>query len=362
MSNRLLETIAGAAAIVFVACAHPESRSAQAPSMAPTEIVRAAAIPTVVAVAGTVRSTTTSTLAAKVMGNVARVLVSEGDGVRAGQVLLEIDARETQAAADRARAGVAEVEEAIDGAAAAVQAAAAGNTLAQTTLKRYTALRERGSVSPQEFDDVEARARVAAAELERAKRGYEQALAKRNEARAGLAEAETFAGYTEIRSPINGVVTARFVDPGSQAAPGMPLLMVEDPSSMRVEATLSEDLASRTRAGDPVAVEISGKTINARVTRVVPAVDPSTRSALVKIDLPGAALRSGTYARVLFTTGSRDGVAVPLTSISSRGSLDSVMVVGSDSIARMRLVTLGDRIGDRVEVLSGLDAGERIVR
>jgi len=362
MSSRFLEAVAVAAAVTLAACAHPEPKTERTPSTAPSEIVQATAIPNVVAVAGTVRSTTTSTLAAKVMGNVARVLVSEGDHVRAGQVLLEIDARETAAAADRARAGVAEVEEAIDGAAAAVQAAAAGNTLAQTTLKRYTALRERGSVSPQEFDDVEARARVAAAELERARRGYEQALAKRKEARAALAEAETFAGYTNVRSPINGVVTARLVDPGSQAAPGMPLLTVEDPTSMRVEATLSEDLASRARAGDPVTIEIGGKALDARVTRVVPAVDPSTRSALVKIDLPGAALRSGTYARVLFTTGTREGIVVPVASVTTRGSLDSVLVVGADSIARMRLVTLGDRLGDRVEVLSGLDAGERIVR
>lgn len=362
MSTRFLKLLLFAGAALLAACAQQQEKSAGVRSTAPTEIVRATSIPNVVAVAGTVRSATTATLAAKVIGNVTRVLVSEGDRVRAGQVLLEIDSRESFAAADRARAGVTEVEKAIDGAAAAVQAAAANDALAQTTLKRYAALHDRASVSPQEFDDVQAKARVAAAELERAKRGYEQALARRTEAKAGLAEAETFAGYSSVRAPLDGVVTARFVDPGSQAAPGMPLLTVEDPASMRVEATVSEDLASQTRPGDPVAIEIGGKRIDARITRVVPAVDPATRSALVKIDLPQSSIRSGSYARVLLNSGTREAIAVPVASITSRGSLDSVMVLGSDSIARMRLITLGDRIGDRVEVLSGLDAGERIVR
>jgi len=219
----ILAMLAGAA------CARQEAPTVSTPNTAPTEVVRAAALPTVVAVAGTVRSATTSTLAAKVLGNVRRVLVNEGDRVRAGQVLIEIDARETAAAADRARAGVDEVEEAIDGAAAAVQAASASDTLAQATLKRYTALRDRSSVSPQEFDDVQARARMAAAELERAKRGHDQALARRKEARAGLAEAETFAGYTQVRAPIDGTIGKQNLQPGDFLAPGqaaMPLVAV----------------------------------------------------------------------------------------------------------------------------------------
>lgn len=363
MSTRLLSPLL--AAMVLAACGGQPvavSDNRQPVSPAQTEVVQPAAIPTVTAVAGTVRSATTATLAAKVMGNVTRVLVSEGDRVRKGQILLEIDSRDATAGVDRARAGVDEVEQAIDGAASAVQAAAAGNALAQTTLKRYTVLRDRNSVSPQEFDDVQAKARIAAAELERAKRGSDQLLARRKEAHAALAEAETYLDDSRVRAPIDGVVTARLVDPGSQAAPGMPLLTVEDPSSMRVEATLSEDLAAQTHAGDAVTLEIGSARIAARVTRVVPAVDPMTRSALVKIDLPNASIRSGTYARVLFTTGAREAIAVPASAISSRGSLDSVMVVGGDSVARMRLVTLGDRVGDRVVVLSGLDPGERIVR
>lgn len=363
MSTRLFSSLL--AAVLLAACAGPPAAvpdSRERLSSNQTEVVHPAMIPTVTAVAGTVCSSTTSTLAAKVMGNVTHVFVSEGDRVHAGQILLEIDSRDSAAGVERARAGVDEVERAIDSAASAVQAAAANDALAQTTLKRYTFLRDRNSVSAQEFDDVQARARVAAAELERARRGSEQLLARRREARAALTEAETFLDYARVRAPIDGVVTARFVDPGSQAAPGMPLLKVEDPASMRVEATLSEDLAARTQAGDPVTIEIGSSRISARVTRVVPAIDPMTRSALVKIDLPQTATRSGSYARVFFTTGTREAIAVPASAISSRGSLDSVMVVGSDSIGRMRLVTLGNRVGDRVEVLSGLDAGERIVR
>ncbi len=140
----------------------------------------------------------------------------------------------------------------------------------------------------------------------------------------------------------------------------MPLLTVEDDRATRVETSAPEDLA--VREGDAVAIEAAGKRIAARVTRVVAALDPAARSAIVKIDLPpGAGLRSGTFANVLFTAGARRAVAVPVAALQTRGALASVFVVGRDGVARLRLVTAGDAAGDRIEILSGLDAGETIV-
>jgi membrane fusion protein, multidrug efflux system len=111
-----------------------------------------------------------------------------------------------------------------------------------------------------------------------------------------------------------------------------------------------------------VTIEGAARPVTARVTNVVPAVDPGTRSALVKIDLPrDSGLRSGAFVRVAFTVGSRNGITVPATAITQRGQLASVFVVGKDEIARMRLVTLGDPQGLRIEVLSGIDPGETIV-
>ena len=343
---------AGAKALLFVlaaaACARPEAVAPVVNVSAPTLIVRAAAMPETQTVAGTVRSATISPLAAKVMGNVTRVLVSEGDRVRAGQLLLEIDDRDIRAQSDRARAGR-------DAVGRAVEAAKAQAALAETNFKRFAALRERGSVSQAEYDAAQAGFKVAAAELDRA-------LAQQREAGAALEQAGVFVDFAKVRAPIDGIVTARFVDPGAQAAPGMPLLTVEAEERYRVETTLPDDLASAVHTGDAVTVETSGHRLAARVTQIVAAVDPMSRSALVKIDLPrDTAFRSGAFARVAFTTGRRSGIAVPATAVQRRGELASVYVVGSDGIARLRLITTGDAAGDSIEVLSGLDDGERVV-
>lgn len=346
--------------VAIVACAHPHETTPLARVDAPTEIVSTAELPMTRSVAGTVRAATVSPLAAKVMGNVVAVHVREGDRVRAGQLLVEIDDREARTQSDRARAGRDAVERAIDGASAGVAAAEANAALAATNLKRFAALRERGSVSVAELDDARAKSTVAAAELDRARRAREQLVAQRAEASAGAAQAGIFADYARVRAPIDGIVTARFVDPGAQAAPGMPLLTVEDDRLARVETSAPEDLA--VREGDAVAIEASGRRIAARVTRVVAALDPAARSAIVKIDLPpGAGLRSGTFANVLFTAGARRAVSVPAAALQTRGALASVFVVGRDGVARLRLVTAGDAAGDRIEILSGLDAGETIV-
>jgi RND family efflux transporter MFP subunit len=312
-----------AALASLAACGHDLPQQATPLTVsAATAIVQTAKIEATREVAGVVRSETVSPLSARVVGNVVRVHVSAGDAVKAGQLLVEIDAREGRAQTDAAAATVA--------------AAAANASLAETTYKRYSALRERHSVSQQELDDVEARVRSARAELQRA--------------RAGAAQARTFLDYSAVRAPMDGVVTARFVDAGAQAAPGMPLLTIEDPRAVRVEASIPEDAS--VRAGDRVFID----GVEARVTRVQPSVDPLSRTSLIQIG-SAAPLRSGSFVRVQIPGGERTALVVPDSAIVRRGVLSSVFVVGHDGIARMRLI----RLGERNEVLSGLDAGERIV-
>jgi membrane fusion protein, multidrug efflux system len=351
-----------AAAILVASCGVETTRGTIPTVTAPVEVVRSGVLPESRITAGTVRSATVSPIASRVMGNVTRVLVTEGQHVRAGDLLVEIDDREGRARTEQATAGSSEVDEAIAGATAAVSGAEANAALAEATYKRYAALRARASVSAQEFDEVAARKAGAGAQLDQAKRGRDALVARRSQAHAGLSVAETFLSYSRVRSPISGIVTARMVDPGAQAAPGMPLVTVEDDSQYRVQTTVDEELAGSIHAGDAVTIEGGPKPLSARITNVVPAVDPGTRSALVKIDLPrNSGLRSGAFVRVAFTVGSRNGLTVPATAITQRGQLASVFVVGKDEIARMRLVTLGERQGLRIEVLSGIDPGETIV-
>ncbi len=338
-------TVACALLTVFLGgCSHPEKAEPHPTVEAPVIVVESASLPILHAVAGTVRSSTTSTLAANVVGTVVRVRFAEGDRVRAGEVLVEIDAREGRAQLDRAKAGTQEAERAID-------AQAANAELAESTWRRFEALHERKSVSEQEFSEARARRTAAQAELSRLK-------ARRSEARAAAEQAEALLAYSSVRAPIDGVVTARFVDPGAQAGPGVPLITIEAERAARVDANVPENVT--VRVGDQASVEAGDQHLSARVTRVQPSVDSGARSALVQLQLERP-LRSGTYVQVSFAIGTRTAVTVPLSALVRRGQLNSVFVVGAGQVASMRLITVGVVDGLHVEVLSGLNAGEKIV-
>jgi multidrug efflux pump subunit AcrA (membrane-fusion protein) len=331
---------------------------------------------------GTVRSATTSTLSARVMGNVIALRAREGDRVRRGQVLVEIDNRDTLAQLQKAQAGLSESEHALGEAERSIQAAEsaraaaeANKRLAATTFARYSALLERRSVSRQEFDEVEARYKVAQAEADRSEKMVQalaarksQALARVEQARADISNARLVTGYARITSPVSGIVTARQTDIGQMAMPGAPLLTIEDDSRYRLEAVVEESQLARARTGDRVRVRIDAlgdREIPGRVAEIVPAADPASRSFILKIDLPveeyRGGLRSGMFGRAGFSAGQRQAITVPHQAIVERGQLTGVFVVDENGIARLRLIKTGKTFGERVEVLAGLSEGERIV-
>lgn len=328
---------------------------------------------------GTIRSSTTSLVSSRIMGSIVAVRVREGDRVRAGQTLIEIDSRDADAQLKKAQAGereasdaLEEIERNINAARSAKVAAEANQTLAASTFDRYKSLLERRSVSPQEFDEVQAKHRVADAEAERANRMLSslaarksQVLAKIEQAKADVAGARIAASYARVTSPINGIVTAKHVEVGAMAVPGAPLLTVEDDSQYRLEASVDESRIGHIKANDQVQVRIDalgGLDLTGRVVEIVPVADPASRSHTVKIDLPAQSfLRSGSYGRASFATGQRQAITIPQRAVIERGQLISVFVVDDSGAARVRLIRTGKTYGDRVEVLSGLNEGERVV-
>lgn len=308
-------------------------------------------VPDVVAAVGSVHSLESAALASQVMGTVLKVAVNEGDSVRAGQTLISIDAASLRADLDRAQASVA---------AARRQAAAAESetALAAGTMKRYEALKEKKSVSPQEFEEVETRFRVASAHLEMVR-------SQVNEARAQESAANTVLGHTRLLAPFPGVVTERRVDPGSLATPGAPLLVVERVGRMRLEVSVDESLLSSVKMGASVPVIIdalNGTAVEGKVAGIVPAAEEASHSFLIKIDLPpSSGLRTGMYGRAQFTRGLKSILTIPLSAVVHRGSLENVYAVDRNRIAGLRYITLGAVHGTRVEVLSGLTGGETLI-
>ncbi|MCS6817196.1 MAG: efflux RND transporter periplasmic adaptor subunit [Blastocatellia bacterium] len=381
--QRLL-LLTSALALAAASCGQREEAAADRPPAvvkARVETVTKTPIEDVYEAVGTVRSRTTVVLSAKVVGHVLAVLVREGDRVRSGQVLVQLDDREAQAQVRKAEAGWREaenareeIERAIRAAESAREAARAHADLAAATFRRYEALLERRSVSAQEFDEVRARYRAAMAEVERAdellrslRAKREQVAAKIEQARADLTAAQVALTHTRVTAPITGLVTAKSIEVGMLATPGTPLLTIEDDTRYRLEVTVPESQIAAVRLGDAVPVEIDAlgsSPLLGRVAEIIPAADPMSRSYTVKVDLPtdrAAALRSGLYGKARFRIGQRRAITIPRAAVLERGQLIGVYVVEDSNQVRFRLITLGKVHGDRVEVLSGLTEGERIV-
>ncbi len=322
-----------------------------------------AAWPNVYEATGTVRARTAAVISSKVMGYVREVRVSAGDRVREGQLLVALDARDLDAGYRQAEAAQAEARSAVPEADNAVAAAKANLNLAQATYKRMKDLFDKDSISNQEFDEVTAKLKLAQS-------GYEMAVARRTQldskiAQAGqaLASAEVMRSYAQLTAPFAGTVTAKTVDPGVLAAPGIPLLTIEREGAYRLEATVEESKLPLIRAGQPVTVVLDaiGRPIEGRVSEIVPSIDAASRTFIVKIDLPAiAGVRSGLFGRARFGFGTRQVLAVPAGAVTERGQLSSVFVADGGR-ARARFVTLGQRSQDSVEILSGLNPGEQVI-
>lgn len=330
------------------------------------QTVQLLTVPDEVAAPGTVASIRTAELAARVMGTVESVLVREGDPIREGQTLAVLDDREFAARRAAAQAGLEEAAAGRQEAQRAAAAAAAQANLAQKTYKRYAYLRDQKSVSPQEFDVVEAQQRAAQAALAQAHAREEQAAAAYQGAKEELGAASTAESYTRIIAPFNGVVSQRSVDPGAMAMPGTPLLAVEETSRYRLEALLDTESSAGVRLGMRVPVSLDafpGKIFAGTVSEIEPAANPVSHTVQVKIDLPAdPGLRSGLFGRARFRRGERQAIVLPETAILDRGQLRGVYLVDSGGIIHLRLVTLGEKVGiGQREALSGLSVGERVV-
>ncbi len=300
---------------------------------------------------GTARAAQTSQVASQMMGNIVEIRAHEGDRVGSGQILAAIDDSQPRAAVEQATAAATAAEK-------EVSAADSSFALAEATLKRYQQLYEKKSVSPQEFDEIRARYQSAEARRDMARAGQAQA-------NAALTQARTALGYTRIRAPFAGVLTEKKADAGTLASPGMPLFTIEDTRSYRLEAAVDESDIRLVRVGQtvPVLLDALGNTeLSGKVVQIVPAADPASRSFVVKIELhTDARLHSGLFGRARFSRGERSALLIPRAAILERGQLQGVYVIGVNGVAGLRYVTLGKTAGQQVEVLSGLQDGEKLV-
>lgn len=305
-------------------------------------------------VVGNLIGAATVEVAPKVSGRLEAIPVRLGDSVGRGHLIARVEDQEI-------RQQVKQAEASFDVAAATVRQRDADLTFAKTNLERSHNLFEQELLSRQDIDDAEARHQAAIAQRDLAQAQHAQAAARLEELRITLAN-------TEIRSPVDGFVGRRHLDPGAFVSSNTPVVSVVDINFVRLVVNLVEKDLRRVRAGVPASVEVDaypGETFDGQVARVAPILNPATRTAEMEIEIPNRdfRLKPGMYARVDLIVAERpDALIVPRNAVVSVDNRRGVFVVNDDgSTVRFSEVTTGIENQERAEILTGVDEGVQVV-
>ncbi len=300
---------------------HPTSQPDLAVAQVQVQIAESKQRATTEEVVGTVQAKLQATVEAKLSGRIDKMPVLLGQAVKAGQLVAHLDAAEIKAHMEQAEASLQQAER---------------------EWKRTSALFGQQAATRSDSDAADSRYRVA---------------------KAALAEAQAMMGYVEILAPFDGVVTKKWADVGDLAAPGKPLIDIEDPSMLQLEADVPQAIASRIQQDARLAIRVDSlkDELAGTVREIAPTTDPASRTFRVKLDLPQtASLRSGQFARLVVPVGESNSVRVPASAVVLRGQLEILFVV-TNQRAQLHLVKTGRTIGDEVEILAGLNSGESVV-
>lgn len=327
---------------------------------------------------GSIQPRVLTTLSSQVTGNVLEVLKREGDSVKQGEVLVKIDARDLSSDLAGARAGLSEassmmgeLEKGLAAASAQKEQAEAGLKLAEVSFDRVKTLLDKKSVTRQEYDQAEAQVRSARAQAQAAQAQIETIQAKKQgvnarvgQAQAGISRVVTTKNLAEVISPFQGRVTSRKIEPGMLAAPGLPLMVIEDHSEFRLEAIIPEHLISQVTIGTKMQVQVdalAGQIFEGTVADIFPAGDVLSHTFNVKVALGAdARLRSGMFGRGKLHVGTEKVLAVPRGAVESKGQLDGIYLERSGKPV-YSLVRVGRDFGENVEIVSGLMEGEKFL-
>lgn len=295
-------------------------------------------LPVIEQATGTIRAKVETVISPLITATISSIAVWSGDEVQEGDVLVKLDARELNARVDQAHQ-----------AAVAAEAKLAQIDKESKRIQRIFRT-DPGAVSRAELDRIQAALSTARAELIRLRRQKD--------------EAGTALSYSTLTAPIAGRIVERYADPGDTARRGEPLLRMYDPGTLRLEASVRESVASKLTKGQQLVAEVDAlnKQYTAVVDEVVPSADPGSRSFRVKVSLAGGSgLFPGMFGRLLIPVGEIERIIIPSVAVTQVGQLDFVIVKSAHGTLR-RYVRLGERsTQDRVEVVSGLAAGEEIL-
>lgn len=332
------------ALVVLVACGGedlPEKEASKAVRVK-TEVAEVQPVDYQTSYSGTAEPVERARLSTKIMGWVEEIRFEEGDAFKKGDVLVRLRSQDLEAKRAQAEA--------------AISAATVHFQNMETNLKRIENLFAKKAATQKELDDMRS--------------AYAAAKAQKIQAEKMKVEVDEILKYSNIRAPFSGIVGRKMVQEGDMANPGMPLLEIENPQKMKIVAKVPENEVGRLQVGMPVWVHVGasqlgtdGKNIRGKLDKIVPAADPMSRQfdIHVLVDNSDGGIKSGMFARVAVGHEASSALLVPGQAIFKRGQLEGVYVVDAEMKAHLRWIRSGSAYEDQIEVLSGLNPGERVV-
>lgn len=312
---------------------------------------------------GTIRPWQEPVISAQVQARIQEILVSPGDRVEAGHLLVRLNQEEFKSRLKQARLDLEASRSSIQRIRREIAAARARLDEAEPQFQRIKKLRERDVATQQELDQARSNYFQARAGHEQALMSLQEAISSRKALQEKINELLVVLDYTRIRAPARAQVVQKLADPGDLATPGKPLLRLQSRHMLRMEARVPERLMSFLSLGDEFEIQVDAldEILTGSIVEMDPAGDEDARSFLVRLGLESATkdLYPGMFARMLIPVETEEVLMIPQEAVRMIGQLETVQVI-RDRQTQTRHVRLGRTLSGRVEVLSGLSAGEKV--
>jgi RND family efflux transporter MFP subunit len=316
---------------------------------------------------GNIQAVTEAPILARATGYIRKRYVDIGDRVKGGQVVAEVEAPELDQMILQAKASIETAQSAEQQARAAIDQGRANENLAKVTSERWDNLQKRGVVSKQENDTYQAQYKAQQANVQALEKAVMAAQSNVRAVQANLARLEQLKTYQTVRAPFEGVITVRNVDTGALVNEGNTLLFrIAQTGTLRAYVNLPQTEADSVRPGQRATLtiaELTGRKFEGTVTRTSNALDPATRTLLTEVQVgnPGGVLLPGMFAQVdLSVPRKNPPLVIPGDTLVVRSDGPQVAVIGADDTVHFTRIQLGRDYGDKLEVLSGLEEGQRL--
>ena len=327
--------------------------------------VKKTVMPVLYNTTGTVQSRNEVDLSSRIISRVTAINVRSGDSVKKGDILVRLDNRDLTAIANQAENKIKAIQSTINSEESNIKASKSAYNFAKSEKDRSEELYRKNVISELKWETDLAKYEQNKAKLNQSFAALNKIKAEYEAAMENYSKAKTYLTFSDIKSPMNGVVVERFLDPGDMATPGKTILRIFDPDKLMLEAAVRESLISKVKVGDKIIfyVKALNKTFTGDIKEIVPSVDPKTRTFIVKVCIgKEKGLVTGMFGTVSIKIGEKTVLLIPKKAIEKIGQVETVKILTTNN--KIKKVFIRTKPSDNKKnmiLLSGLKDGDKVI-